>query len=86
MPYTCILYSVKLDKYYIGACIDLERRIYEHSIGHSKFTSTGIPWQLVYKEHFESLPQAMRREREFKKTKSRKYIENVISTGRASRS
>ncbi|MBX3242637.1 MAG: GIY-YIG nuclease family protein [Chitinophagaceae bacterium] len=43
MPYCYILYSEKLNKYYAGACIDLERRLYEHNIGHSKFTPTGIP-------------------------------------------
>jgi hypothetical protein len=35
-----ILFSEKLNKFYVGACIDLERRFYEHNIGHSKFTST----------------------------------------------
>ena len=47
MPYTYILYSAKLNKYYLGACIDIDRRFYEHNIGHSKFTSTGMPWLLV---------------------------------------
>ena len=62
MPYTYILFSAKLNKYYIGACIDLERRMYEHNIGHSKFTSTGIPWILKYSEIFETLQQAKKRE------------------------
>jgi hypothetical protein len=38
MPHTYILYSEKLNKYNIGVCIDMDRRIYEHNIGHSKFT------------------------------------------------
>ncbi len=50
MPYTYILYSVKLNKYYIGACTDMTRRLHEHNTGHSKFTSTGIPWTIKYKE------------------------------------
>ncbi|MFM9910695.1 MAG: GIY-YIG nuclease family protein, partial [Chitinophagaceae bacterium] len=45
MPYTYILFSAKLNKYYVGACINLERRFYEHNIGHSKFTRPGIPWE-----------------------------------------
>ncbi|MBS1744350.1 MAG: GIY-YIG nuclease family protein [Bacteroidetes bacterium] len=32
-----ILYSKKLDKYYVGACTDLQRRMYEHNIGHSSW-------------------------------------------------
>ncbi len=43
MPYMYILYSGKINKYYIGACIDFDRRLYEHNIGHSTFTKTGIP-------------------------------------------
>ena len=55
MPFTYVLYSAKLNKYYIGACTDLERRLYEHNIGHSKFTSTGIPWILKHSESFQTL-------------------------------
>src|SRR5690606_40742003 len=57
-----ILYSEKLDKYYVGACIDLARRSYEHNIGHSKFTSTGTPWVLKYEEEFPDLAAAKKRE------------------------
>jgi putative endonuclease len=73
-----ILYSEKLDKYYVGACIDMDRRFYEHNIGHSKFTSLGIPWKLMYTETFETLPAAKKREMEIKRKKSRKYIETLI--------
>ena len=75
-----ILYSKRLDKYYVGACTDLERRLYEHNIGHSKFTATGIPWKLVYQETFEDLKSAKARELKIKKMKSRKYIEGLISS------
>ena len=78
MPFMYILFSEKVNKYYIGACKDLERRLHEHNIGHSKFTSTGIPWQLKYKEEFETVQEAKRRELAIKKMKSRKYIENLI--------
>ena len=78
MPYTYILFSEKLNKYYIGACIDIDRRLYEHNIGHSKFTSTGIPWLLKYSERFATLQQAKKRELQIKKKKSRKYIESLI--------
>ena len=78
MAYMYIIYSEKLDKYYIGACTDLKRRLYEHNIGHSKFTGTGVPWGIVYKEEFESLPVAKKRELAIKKMKSRKYIEKLV--------
>ena len=62
MPFTYILFSEKLNKYYVGACINLERRLYEHNIGHSKFTKGGIPWLVVHIEEFETLQQAKARE------------------------
>lgn len=78
MPFTYIIYSEKINKYYIGACTDLQRRLYEHNIGHSKFTSTGTPWELKYNEEFETLQEAKKRELEIKKKKSRRYIETLI--------
>jgi putative endonuclease len=90
-----ILFSEKLNKYYIGACIDIERRLYEHNIGHSKFTALGVPWVLQYTEPvpwvlqytepFETLQEAKKREQYIKKMKSRKYIDSLIAKGRASR-
>jgi putative endonuclease len=78
MPFVYIIYSSKLNKYYVGACIDLERRFREHNIGHSKYTSTGIPWILKYTETFETLQEAKKRETAIKNMKSRKYIESHV--------
>ncbi len=78
MPFAYIIYSGKLNKYYVGACTDLQRRLHEHNIGHSKFTSTGLPWVLKYAEAFETLQLAKRRELQIKKMKSRKYIESLF--------
>ena len=73
-----ILYSEKVNKFYVGSCVNLARRLYEHNIGHSKFTRTGMPWTLVHSEEFESTLEAHRREMEVKARKSRKYIEALI--------
>jgi putative endonuclease len=78
MPYTYILYSAKLDKYYVGACVDMERRLYEHNLGRSKFTSTGLPWVLKFTKEFSTLQVAKQYELKIKKMKSRKYIEGLI--------
>ena len=80
MPHIYIIYSNKLNKYYVGACIDLQRRLYEHNIGHSKFTSLGLPWILKYSESFSTLLLAKKRELEIKKKKSRIYIEKLIGS------
>jgi putative endonuclease len=81
MPSHCyILFSTKLDKYYVGSTPDLERRVHDHNRGKGKFTRTGMPWQLVYAEPFEELGLARKRELEIKKKKSRKYIELLVSS------
>ena len=73
-----ILFSQSLNKYYVGSTPDLDRRVAEHNRGKEKFTKTGVPWLLVYKEIFEDLKQARKRELNIKKMKSRVYIENLI--------
>lgn len=77
-----ILFSEKLNKYYVGSTSDIERRLAEHNRGKEKFTKTGIPWTLVYTEPFIELTEARRREGFIKKMKSRKFIENLISSTR----
>ncbi len=78
MAFTYILYSAKVDKYYVGACTDMARRLKQHNCGQSKFTSTGIPWVVKYTETFDTLEQAKKRELYIKRMKSRKYIENLF--------
>lgn len=85
MPFTFILFSEKLNKYYLGACVNLERRLYEHNIGHSKFTSIGVPWKIVYTEEYSTPADAIKREKQIKRMKSRKYIDDLSLKGRTSR-
>ena len=76
-----ILYSQKLDKYYVGTTNDIARRVYEHNIGHSKFTRRGVPWELKLKMEFDSKKEADQEERRIKGRKSRRYIEKIIREG-----
>ena len=77
---TYILYSEKLDKYYVGSTQDLSARIKRHNLGHNKYTKTGLPWKLVYSEDYETRSEAVFREKEIKSKKSRKYIEWLIGS------
>ena len=56
----------------------MELRIARHNDGWSKSTKSGIPWKIVYYEEYETKSQAMTREYEIKRKKSRKYIEKLI--------
>ena len=78
MYFTYILYSAKLDKYYIGSTDNLERRLKEHNRGKSNFTRTGIPWSLVYSETYETRQEAYHREMKIKNRKNKEYIEKLI--------
>ena len=74
-----ILYSEKCDKYYIGQSSSLEQRLYEHNHGKGgKFSKSCSPWKLVYHEKCTSRIEAVKREKEIKSKKSRKYIELLI--------
>ncbi|WP_161890244.1 GIY-YIG nuclease family protein [Pontibacter russatus] len=81
MPfYTYILYSEKLDRYYIGSCQDMEVRLEQHNAGRNKSTKAGVPWVLKHTETFEARSTATQRETQIKNKKSRKYIEWLINS------
>lgn len=76
-----ILYSSKLDKYYIGYTTDLVGRLRRHN-SHSKgYTNAGKPWVLVYSEDYEKKSVAAAREKQLKKWKSRSGLELLILNG-----
>ncbi|HAN77063.1 MAG TPA: excinuclease ABC subunit C [Bacteroidales bacterium] len=77
--YVYILLSEKTNKFYIGSTENIENRQFRHNAGHTISTKTGIPWKLVYFETFETRVQAVARELEIKKKKSRAYIEKLIA-------
>ena len=54
MYYCYILYSERLDKYYIGSTSDLEGRQQRHNTSNKGFTSIGKPWVIKYSEQYES--------------------------------
>ncbi|MBS3944131.1 MAG: GIY-YIG nuclease family protein, partial [Melioribacter sp.] len=58
---------------------NLDKRLERHNSGWGKYSSAGIPWELVYYEKFLSKSEALKRENEIKRKKSKKYIENLIN-------
>ena len=80
MYYTYIIQSQKDVKYYTGSCHDIDIRIKRHNAGATSSTKSGRPWKLVYSESYENNSDALKREREIKLKKSRKYIEFLIKS------
>ena len=76
--YFYILYSQKLNKYYIGSTQNLEERLRKHNSNHKGFTGGIGDWKIVYFETFISKSLAYARERQVKKWKSRTAIEKLI--------
>ncbi|WP_422373802.1 GIY-YIG nuclease family protein [Flagellimonas sp.] len=73
-----IIYSKSLDRYYVGHSQDLEDRMNRHNRGRSKYTKTAKDWEVKYIERYFSRSEAMAREKDIKRKKSRKYIEFLI--------
>jgi putative endonuclease len=78
--YVYILYSQSRDRYYIGLTHHPQESLAQHNLGATASTRPGKPWILVYTEEHTNKGSAIRREREIKKMKSRKYIESMISS------
>ena len=77
---TYILFSESRDNYYIGSTgDDIAQRIRRHNSNHKGYTGTVRDWKLVYSETFESKTDALSREREIKKWKSRSKIIKLIT-------
>ena len=43
-----ILYSRKLNRFYVGSTSDMTNRLVQHNAGQSSFTKSGIPWILLW--------------------------------------
>jgi putative endonuclease len=74
-----ILQSMKDFSFYVGQSNDLDYRVSKHNDGFSKYTSSKMPWRLVYFEMFETRKEALQREKEIKRMKSNKYILQLIA-------
>ena len=80
MPfYVYILYSLRSDRYYVGETEDVNTRLGSHLRGISRYTSIANDWKVGYTECFKIRSEAIKREKEIKRKKSRNYIEWLIA-------
>ena len=74
-----ILFSENRNRYYIGYTgDDVIIRLKKHNTQHSGFTGKTLDWKIVYTEKYAEKQQALLREKELKKWKSRVMIEKLI--------
>ncbi len=80
MFFVYILFSEKLNRYYVGTTDNVEKRLLEHNSGlyANSFTTKGVPWKLSLSYCCESSEKAYSLERFIKRMKSKKFIERLI--------
>ena len=71
-----ILYSKRLEKFYVGQTKDLNDRIDRHNMGRSKWTKGGEPWELVTTFKLETRSEAVRLEKRIKGRGIKRYLDD----------
>ena len=80
---TYVLYSKKFDKIYIGYTSDLEKRLLFHNkLATKGWTVKFRPWKIIYKEEYETKPEAMKREKQLKSYQGRLFIRKLIDNSK----
>jgi putative endonuclease len=80
MHFFYILYSEKVNGYYVGETDNIELRLFKHN-NHSyvgSFTRIADDWKLVLKFECHSRNQALLLEKFIKKMKSKVFIQKII--------
>jgi len=79
MFYTYIIFSERIDRYYIGSTDDLQRRLSDHNSGRTPSTRHKGPWVLKWSKEFPTCSEALAEEKRLKSRKSRVNLEQLIS-------
>jgi putative endonuclease len=78
MFYAYVIKSLSHDYYYKGHCRDLYARLEQHNAGKTVSIKDKIPFEVVYFEAFDSLEEAINREKYFKTAAGRRYLKVAI--------
>ncbi|WP_366141015.1 GIY-YIG nuclease family protein [Seonamhaeicola sp.] len=70
-----ILFSEKLGRYYVDHTMDIEKRLEVHNQGGKKYTTKGIPWELIKTYLCSNRSEAVQLERKIKKRGIKRYLE-----------
>jgi putative endonuclease len=77
-----ILYSKKINRFYIGSCNDLQQRLLQHKekIFPEAFTSKADDWELFFELSDLDYKQAREAEKYIKSRKSSSFIRTLKTT------
>jgi putative endonuclease len=77
-----ILYSGKLNKYYVGKTADVNKRLAFHNSAYNTiWTKRGQPWILKASIPFANSHEASKAELFIKRQKSKAFIQKIIAKG-----
>lgn len=77
MYYVYILQNKK-EQNYIGHTQNLEERLRRYNSGREKYIKNKGPFEIIYKEGYDTRGKAMAREKELKQGQGRKWIKDNI--------
>ncbi len=80
MTYVVYVLRGSDSRLYKGMTNNLERRLSEHKRGHTFATRTMKELEVVYKEEYDSVLDARRRELFLKTASGRKFIKRILET------
>ena len=72
------LRSNKDGRCYVGSGADVDQRLRRHNRGDYRYTKGHRPWVVIYREKFDSRPEAVRRERFLKTGVGRKQLKEKL--------
>ena len=79
MFFVYALYSETHNKIYVGYSSDPEKRLLSHNDVRNKgWTGRFRPWKLIYTERCDSKTEALKREKQLKSAKGRRFIWDLI--------
>ena len=70
-----ILFSEKLNRYYIGYTSDLDKRLQHHNSAQDRFSKKGVPWHLVHSMPCADKKAALVLEKKIKARGAKRYLE-----------
>ena len=79
MFYVYVIRSEIDGRFYVGLCVDLERRIREHNAGKTFSTKGYCPWKLFFFEQYSTRMEARLREKFLKGGSGKEFIKTKWS-------
>ena len=74
MYFVYILYSKKIDRYYVGSTNNIDDRLRRNNSGQGIYTKKGIPWEFIISFEFTTRSEAVKFEMKIKRRGIKRFI------------